>query len=131
MGCPSIERKFEVPSDVGCRASDCKLVLWPCVAGLAFSSVVCVGIYYWICRNGSTRIHHRFTIFSQCMLQGHTSNALASFANLSTLFLIPHPPCALPPSLQMLTVHYYLLFDGTDDLWQHIETFYKPDATLM
>ena len=51
--------------------------------------------------------------------------------HLSALILILHLPCPLSPSLQMLTVHYYLLFDGTDDLWQHIETFYKPDATLM
>ncbi|CAI7740128.1 unnamed protein product [Closterium sp. NIES-54] len=37
-------------------------------------------------------------------------------------------PRTLP---HMLMVHYYMLFDGPDKMWPHIESFYKPDATLM
>ncbi|KAL5572776.1 hypothetical protein UlMin_022373 [Ulmus minor] len=28
----------------------------------------------------------------------------------------------------MLTIHYYLLFDGPDDLWQHTKTLYNEDS---
>ena len=27
-------------------------------------------------------------------------------------------------------IHYYLLFDGPDDLWQHTKTLYKKDSTF-
>ncbi|WCJ41430.1 mitogen-activated protein kinase kinase 3 [Euphorbia peplus] len=30
----------------------------------------------------------------------------------------------------MLTIHYYLLFDGPDELWQHVKSFYNEDSTL-
>ncbi|RVX08639.1 Mitogen-activated protein kinase kinase 3 [Vitis vinifera] len=30
----------------------------------------------------------------------------------------------------MLMIHYYLLFDGPDDLWQHTKTLYKKDSTF-
>lgn len=30
----------------------------------------------------------------------------------------------------MLTVHYYMLFDGSDKLWEHMETFYTEKSTL-
>ncbi|KAF5479653.1 hypothetical protein F2P56_000457 [Juglans regia] len=30
----------------------------------------------------------------------------------------------------MLTIHYYLLFDGPDEQWQHIKTLYKEGSTL-
>ncbi|PON41579.1 GPCR kinase [Parasponia andersonii] len=29
---------------------------------------------------------------------------------------------------QMLTIHYYLLFDGPDELWQHTKTLYNNDS---
>ncbi|KAH7577313.1 hypothetical protein ACOSP7_001830 [Xanthoceras sorbifolium] len=30
----------------------------------------------------------------------------------------------------MLTIHYYLLFDGSDELWQHSKTLYKEGSTF-
>ncbi|KAM7278182.1 hypothetical protein ACFE04_005316 [Oxalis oulophora] len=30
----------------------------------------------------------------------------------------------------MLTIHYYLLFDGGDDLWQHAKNLYNADSTF-
>ncbi|KAK1566707.1 hypothetical protein Q3G72_003193 [Acer saccharum] len=30
----------------------------------------------------------------------------------------------------MLTMHYYLLFDGSDELWQHSKTLYKEGSTF-
>ncbi|KAG7985684.1 hypothetical protein I3843_03G039300 [Carya illinoinensis] len=30
----------------------------------------------------------------------------------------------------MLTIHYYLLFDGSDEQWQHIKTLYKEGSTF-
>ncbi|XP_065868767.1 mitogen-activated protein kinase kinase 3 [Euphorbia lathyris] len=30
----------------------------------------------------------------------------------------------------MLTIHYYLLFDGPDELWQHVKSLYNEDSTL-
>ncbi|XP_022885326.1 mitogen-activated protein kinase kinase 3 isoform X1 [Olea europaea var. sylvestris] len=30
----------------------------------------------------------------------------------------------------MLTIHYYLLFDGSDDLWHHMKTLYVEDAVF-
>ena len=32
--------------------------------------------------------------------------------------------------VQMLTVHYYLLFDGPVRLWEHMESFYRPTSSL-
>ncbi|XP_024530529.1 mitogen-activated protein kinase kinase 3 isoform X1 [Selaginella moellendorffii] len=33
-------------------------------------------------------------------------------------------------TLQMLTVHYYMLFDGPDSLWHHMKTFYRQNSTF-
>ncbi|KAF5207643.1 Mitogen-activated protein kinase kinase [Thalictrum thalictroides] len=30
----------------------------------------------------------------------------------------------------MLTIHYYLLFDGPDELWHHAKTFYTEDSSF-
>ncbi|PIA51761.1 hypothetical protein AQUCO_01100558v1 [Aquilegia coerulea] len=30
----------------------------------------------------------------------------------------------------MLTIHYYLLFDGPDELWHHAKTFYAEDSSF-
>lgn len=30
----------------------------------------------------------------------------------------------------MLTVHYYMLFDGPEELWEHMETFYTASSSL-
>ncbi|KAF7113371.1 hypothetical protein RHSIM_RhsimUnG0134100 [Rhododendron simsii] len=35
-----------------------------------------------------------------------------------------------PTAEQMLTIHYYLLFDGPDELWQHTRTFYNERSTF-
>lgn len=32
--------------------------------------------------------------------------------------------------VQMLTVHYYLLFDRADGLWHHTKTFYNEGSTF-
>jgi hypothetical protein len=29
---------------------------------------------------------------------------------------------------QMLTIHYYLLFDGPEELWQHTKAFYNEGS---
>ncbi|XP_072959840.1 mitogen-activated protein kinase kinase 3 isoform X1 [Typha angustifolia] len=36
----------------------------------------------------------------------------------------------LKDTADMLTVHYYLLFDGSDGLWHHIRTFYSEGSTF-
>lgn len=30
----------------------------------------------------------------------------------------------------MLAVHYYLIFDGGDDQWRHMKSFYGQDSTF-
>ncbi|GJP29107.1 hypothetical protein CLOM_g4073 [Closterium sp. NIES-68] len=44
---------------------------------------------------------------------------------------VVNPTDRLKDLSNMLMVHYYMLFDGPDTMWPHIESFYKPDATLM
>ncbi|CAI5471933.1 unnamed protein product [Closterium sp. Yama58-4] len=44
---------------------------------------------------------------------------------------VVNPTDRLKDLSNMLMVHYYMLFDGPDKMWPHIESFYKPDATLM
>ncbi|CAI5536606.1 unnamed protein product [Closterium sp. Naga37s-1] len=44
---------------------------------------------------------------------------------------VVNPTERLKDLSNMLMVHYYMLFDGPDKMWPHIESFYKPDATLM
>lgn len=42
-------------------------------------------------------------------------------------------PCVLITlciSDQMLTIHYYLLFDGPDEHWQHIKSLYNEGSTF-
>lgn len=31
---------------------------------------------------------------------------------------------------QMLTMHYYLLFDGAEDLWRHTRTLYNEHSVF-
>eukprot|EP00245_Coleochaete_scutata_P017013 TRINITY_DN8146_c0_g6_i1.p1 TRINITY_DN8146_c0_g6~~TRINITY_DN8146_c0_g6_i1.p1 ORF type:complete len:518 (-),score=65.08 TRINITY_DN8146_c0_g6_i1:663-2216(-) len=31
----------------------------------------------------------------------------------------------------MLTVHYYVLFDGKDDMWGHVKSLYRPISTFL
>ncbi|XVE84025.1 hypothetical protein DITRI_Ditri16bG0135600 [Diplodiscus trichospermus] len=37
---------------------------------------------------------------------------------------------ARPTAEQMLAMHYYLLFDGPDETWQHTRTLYNEDSTF-
>ncbi|XP_044465326.1 mitogen-activated protein kinase kinase 3-like [Mangifera indica] len=40
------------------------------------------------------------------------------------------PTQRMKDSADMLAIHYYLLFDGTDELWKHAKTLYREDSTL-
>jgi len=40
------------------------------------------------------------------------------------------PTQRLKDLADMLTVHYYLLFDGSDELWHHTKTLYNEGSTL-
>lgn len=31
---------------------------------------------------------------------------------------------------QMLTVHYYMMFDGPEKTWPHMKTFYRENSAL-
>lgn len=44
---------------------------------------------------------------------------------------VVNPTERLKDLSNMLMVHYYMLFDGPDDMWGHMESFFKPDSTLM
>lgn len=44
---------------------------------------------------------------------------------------VVNPTERLKDLSNMLTVHYYFLFDGPDKMWPHMESFYKDDSTLM
>ncbi|XP_064939496.1 mitogen-activated protein kinase kinase 3-like isoform X4 [Musa acuminata AAA Group] len=37
---------------------------------------------------------------------------------------------ARPTAEQMLAIHYYMLFDGSDELWHHMKTFYTERSTF-
>ncbi|KAK1297997.1 Mitogen-activated protein kinase kinase 1 [Acorus calamus] len=41
-----------------------------------------------------------------------------------------YPTQRLKDLADMLTVHYYMLFDGRDELWYHTKTLYKESSTL-
>ncbi|KAJ6799364.1 mitogen-activated protein kinase kinase 3 isoform X4 [Iris pallida] len=41
-----------------------------------------------------------------------------------------NPTQRLKEIADMLTVHYYLLFDGADGLWNHSKSFYTEDSTF-
>ncbi|EEF40950.1 mitogen-activated protein kinase kinase 3 [Ricinus communis] len=55
----------------------------------------------------------------------HTSVDLAAFVR--NVF---DPMQRLKDLADMLTMHYYLLFDGPDELWQHTKTLYKEGSTF-
>eukprot|EP00850_Spirogloea_muscicola_P005249 SM000023S07705 [mRNA] locus=s23:959694:963317:- [translate_table: standard] len=41
-------------------------------------------------------------------------------------------PCERLKDLSdMLTIHYYMLFDGPNSSWKHMESFYRPSSTLV
>ncbi|XP_042440845.1 mitogen-activated protein kinase kinase 3-like isoform X3 [Zingiber officinale] len=40
------------------------------------------------------------------------------------------PTQKLKEIADMLSVHYYLLFDGSDELWQHMRTFYTENSSF-
>uniref|UniRef100_A0A2P2LQ76 mitogen-activated protein kinase kinase n=1 Tax=Rhizophora mucronata TaxID=61149 RepID=A0A2P2LQ76_RHIMU len=40
------------------------------------------------------------------------------------------PTQRLKDLADMLTIHYYMLFDGPDELWQHIKTIYNEGSTF-
>ncbi|XP_052197447.1 mitogen-activated protein kinase kinase 3 [Diospyros lotus] len=41
-----------------------------------------------------------------------------------------NPTQKLKDLADMLTIHYYLLFDGPDELWLHTKTFYSEDSVF-
>ncbi|GER56842.1 mitogen-activated protein kinase kinase [Striga asiatica] len=40
------------------------------------------------------------------------------------------PTQRLKDLADMLAIHYYLLFDGVDDLWHYVKTFYEEDSVF-
>ncbi|KAJ6754290.1 hypothetical protein OIU79_027000 [Salix purpurea] len=53
----------------------------------------------------------------------HTDVDLAEF--VQSLF---DPTQRMKDLADMLTIHYYLLFDGPEELWQHAKAFYNEDS---
>ncbi|KAF2300134.1 hypothetical protein GH714_009391 [Hevea brasiliensis] len=59
------------------------------------------------------------------MKYAHTSVDLASY--VQSVF---DPTQKMKDLADMLTIHYYLLFDGPDELWQHAKTLYDEGSTF-